>query len=355
MALIDDVFTDLRLQGVVFSRMTLRGDWGYAKSQLQGAPFHLVVSGEAWVLTGPQAEPRRLGEGDVAVLSHGDAHVLLSAPGARTRPWSEVIAREGLGHWSPGVRFKTCDLVLGEGAPETVLISGVFAFHDPRPNPLLEALPAIMVATSDADLQALAGLLDREIRTRAPGAEGVGGKLADLLLAQVVRRQLASSDTPLGWLKGLADPEISRALSAIHRTPERRWSVELLAREAGMSRSRFAARFRAANRPGAARLPDPAPDVPRRRRSGDAPHSARRAGGGGGLRIRGRLQQGLPALVRARPDRLPASAYADRAGRSHGPLRRSLSDGSGGFGLALTLTTGLTMKERRYAPDRPTR
>lgn len=244
MALIDDVFSDLRLQSVVFSRMTLRGDWGFAKSRLQGAPFHLVVSGEAWV-AGPSGEPRRLGEGDVAVLSHGDAHRLLSRPDAPARPWSEVIAHEGLGHWSPGVRYKTTDLVLGDGAGETVLISGVFAFHDPRPNLLLEALPAAMVAPADADLRALAGLLDREIRTRAPGAEGVGGKLADLLLAQVVRRQLASSDAPLGWLRGLADPEISRALSAIHRAPERRWSVESLAREAGMSRSRFAARFRA--------------------------------------------------------------------------------------------------------------
>ena len=245
MALIDDVFSDLRLQGVVFSRMRLRGDWGFAKSELQGAPFHLVVGGEAWVAAGPRGEPRRLGPGDIAVLSHGDPHLLLSAPGARARPWSEVIAHEGLGRWSPGVRYKTTDLVLGEGACETVLISGVFAFQDPRPNLLLEALPALMVATSDADLRALAGLLDREILTRAPGAEGVGGKLADLLLAQVVRRQLASSDTPLGWLKGLADPEIAGALSAIHRAPERRWSVELLAREAGMSRSRFAARFRA--------------------------------------------------------------------------------------------------------------
>lgn len=245
MALIDDVFSDLRLQGVVFSRMTLRGDWGYAKPDLQGAPFHLVVSGEAWVVADALGEPRRLGAGDVAVLSHGDPHLLLSGPGARTRPWSEIVAREGLGGWSPGERFKTCDLVLGEGAPETVLISGVFAFHDPRPNPFLQGLPAVMVARSDADLQAVAGLLDREIRTRAPGAEGVGGKLADLLLAQVIRRQLTSSEAPAGWLRGLADPEISGALSAIHRTPERRWSVELLAREAGMSRSRFAARFRA--------------------------------------------------------------------------------------------------------------
>ena len=244
-ALIDEVFADLRLPSVVFSRMTLRGDWGFDKACLPGAPFHLVVCGEAWVAGPSGVEPRRLGAGDMAVLSHGDPHQLLSRPGAPTVSWREVIAQEKIPRWTPGVRFKTLDLVLGRGAPETVLISGVFAFLDPRPNPLLEALPRLMVATSDADLDALTGLLDRELTTRAPGAEGVGGMLADLLFAQVVRRQLASSDAPLGWLKGLADPEISGALSAIHRTPERRWSVELLAREAGMSRSRFAARFRA--------------------------------------------------------------------------------------------------------------
>lgn len=244
MPLIDELFAELRLQSVVFSRMTLRGDWGFDKDALRGAPFHLVVSGEAWVVGGRDHPPRRLGPGDVAILSHGDAHRLLSRPGASARPWREVIVHERLTHWTPGVRYKTTDLVLGEGAPETVLISGVFAFEDPRPNPLLEVLPDLMVATSDADLEALAGLLDRELALRPPGSEGVGGKLADLLFAQVVRRQLASEATPRGWLRGLTDPEVSKALRAIHREPARRWSVELLAQEAGMSRSRFAARFR---------------------------------------------------------------------------------------------------------------
>jgi AraC-like DNA-binding protein len=47
-----------------------------------------------------------------------------------------------------------------------------------------------------------------------------------------------------GWLGALRDPQIGAALALIHRTPDQDWSVATLARQVGMSRSTFAARFR---------------------------------------------------------------------------------------------------------------
>jgi AraC-like DNA-binding protein len=68
--------------------------------------------------------------------------------------------------------------------------------------------------------------------------------LADILIIQAIRSWLDSApDANQGWLAALRDKQIGRALSAIHRAPEKAWSVTSLAKEAGMSRSGFSARF----------------------------------------------------------------------------------------------------------------
>ena len=46
-----------------------------------------------------------------------------------------------------------------------------------------------------------------------------------------------------GWLAGLRDPAVSRALALMHADIAHPWSVEELAREAGLSRSGLAERF----------------------------------------------------------------------------------------------------------------
>ena len=50
---------------------------------------------------------------------------------------------------------------------------------------------------------------------------------------------------PPGLLTGLADPQLSRTLTALHEAPGEPWSLAQMAQQAGMSRSAFAARFKA--------------------------------------------------------------------------------------------------------------
>jgi AraC-like DNA-binding protein len=69
--------------------------------------------------------------------------------------------------------------------------------------------------------------------------------LAQIMLVQVLRLWLAyGTDKPAGWLAALSDPRLTRALSAMHAEPARRWTLAELGVIAGMSRSVFAARFR---------------------------------------------------------------------------------------------------------------
>jgi transcriptional regulator GlxA family with amidase domain len=98
--------------------------------------------------------------------------------------------------------------------------------------------------TPQAWLSSTVKSLETEVDSGRPGAGAVAARLADILLIQAVRAHLASAAPEYrGWLRGIVDPRVSRALSCIHARPERRWSVAALAEVSGMSRSRFAERF----------------------------------------------------------------------------------------------------------------
>lgn len=250
MTLIDDVLEGLRLRSAVFSRMTLRGEWGFAKDALQGAPFHLLLSGEAWLQVKGESEGVALQAGDIVILPRGDPHLFLARPGAPAVPWRAVAESRGWAPWRPGSRFKAVDLEFGTGDPHTRLVSGVYAFEDPRRNPLLDALPSLLLMRASADsvparaASAMPPLMEAEILSGSPGAESVCTRLADIVFIQTVRHYLGEAEAlPQGWLRGMTSSELAPVLSAIHRSPERPWTVETLAREGGMSRSRFAARF----------------------------------------------------------------------------------------------------------------
>lgn len=250
MAVIDQVLARLHLRSTVFARMTLAGEWGFAKDALGGAPFHLVLSGQACVRLPHDGGTYALGAGDIAILPCGEPHDLLARPDTVTTPWRRMMEEHHWEPWRSDTRFKAVDLRHGSGEPVTRLISGVFSFDDDRPNPLLSALPSVMVmrasngsAASDA-LTMIATLLDDEIGSGRPGAENVATRLADILFVQAIRQQIAAAEAlPQGWLRGIADPELGPAIALIHREPDRPWSVAALANAVGMSRSRFAVRF----------------------------------------------------------------------------------------------------------------
>ncbi|HEX3770405.1 MAG TPA: AraC family transcriptional regulator, partial [Polyangiaceae bacterium] len=118
---------------------------------------------------------------------------------------------------------------------------------DARPyNPLLSALPRVMHVRS-----AGAGVIPRFIEialaeSLAPrsGSECVLARLSELLFVEVVRRYVA--DLPpeqTGWLAGLRDDTIGRALEKLHQRPAHPWTLEELAKECAMSRSSLAERF----------------------------------------------------------------------------------------------------------------
>jgi AraC-like DNA-binding protein len=116
-------------------------------------------------------------------------------------------------------------------------------------NPLLATLPpALHVRAASASpgdpLSRLVDFTLAESRERRAGGECVRLRLSELMFVEVVRRHLAAmpaEDT--GWLAGLRDPVVGRALLLLHDRPAEAWTLDRLARDAAASRSAHAERF----------------------------------------------------------------------------------------------------------------
>ena len=76
------------------------------------------------------------------------------------------------------------------------------------------------------------------------GRQHVLNRLFEVVIIELLRGSLSSPETQQGMLLGLAHPQLSKAITAIHAEPERPWDLNSLSAKAGMSRSGFAAAFK---------------------------------------------------------------------------------------------------------------
>ncbi|KYF68797.1 hypothetical protein BE11_03040, partial [Sorangium cellulosum] len=197
----------------------------------------------AWLSVDKTDEPRvALSGGDLAVLPLGHAHALRDHPRSTTRSFQEIA------RCSPHATHGVIHIDLGAKGPETTFITGGFVLDDPLATPILAALPPLIRMTPDAE-PAVPSFLEniqfitREVETNRPGSEIVLLRMADVMFIQILRAYLARLPEGGGFLGALRDPSTAAALGAMHRRAEEPWTVASLAKEAGVSRSVFAARF----------------------------------------------------------------------------------------------------------------
>lgn len=231
----------LRMSGVLYCRSELTAPWGIDLPAMPDTVmFHVVTTGGAWLVV--DGEPaRELRVGDMSLVSTGEGHVLLSAPDVKATPLFECD-RDTTTEW-----FET--LSIDGGGEATQLICGAVRFDDPAVRQLIELLPrTIMIASLQSSqmewFRSTLNLLTAEAAARRPGHETVITRLADILIVQAIRHWIdADPAAQQGWLRGLRDRHVGRALALIHAEPARAWTLPDLAREVGLSRSAFSARF----------------------------------------------------------------------------------------------------------------
>jgi AraC-like DNA-binding protein len=241
--LLSDVLTDLRADAVVTGRFTLSAPWAIRKPAVAGAPFR-TCAGSPFFLVVAGAAPVHVEPGDFVLLPHGDEHVMASSLDEPPVPFDTLMADKGI-----RPRFDTpLEFVAGGGGATSDLYTGIVIYRDIVRSPLFSVLPPLIhVRANDAAVAPwLASTLQsfiEESMACQPGWAVAATRLADVLFVQLLRAHLQSSANHTGWLRGLTDAQIGRAMALMHRDPRRDWQLASLAAEAGMSRSRFCARF----------------------------------------------------------------------------------------------------------------
>jgi AraC-like DNA-binding protein len=247
---LSEVLRALRLTGAVFFDVHAVAPWVaeappaplVGPQILPGAEhvieYHLVTAGAAWAGLLDQP-PVQMMPGDIVVFPQGDPHVMSSQPGMRSPPnLADFRQDQAL----PYV------VNLGAGSGVTTQIVCGFLGCDAHPfNPMLATLPRMLLVRgrgASSMREQLVQVAVAESQQRRAGSACALSRLSELLFIEVVRDYLAElPDDSAGWLGGLRDPMIGRALSALHGRPAHGWTLEELAREVGASRSVLAERF----------------------------------------------------------------------------------------------------------------
>jgi AraC-like DNA-binding protein len=215
--------------------------------------YHIVTRGSCWagVLDAPPVE---LHAGDILLIPHGDAYVIASsAPRCgdashANDAHADDAALEFFRQMAAGeLPFTVTEGEGGQAA--TQLICG-FLGCDTKPfNPVVAALPALVHMRPPADratdrVHALIDYTLAEARRPTPGGHTVLVRVSELMFIELMRRYVAEApELEAGWLTALRDPVVGRALTLLHRTPAAAWTLEGVAAQVGVSRTRLAESF----------------------------------------------------------------------------------------------------------------
>jgi AraC-like DNA-binding protein len=253
MDVLSEVLSAVRLDGALFFNAEFSAPWCMRSSGAEGIasflpapgahviPFHFLTDGRAYASL-DDGERVELSAGDIVILPGGDAHLLgngcRQAPVDSFKTFAKNVA-EGL----KLVRY-------GGGGEITRFVCGYMACDPRMCDMFLAGLPRILKVPVAAGPSG--EWIENSIRFSVGASSGseagsslVVGKLSEVLFVETLRRYISTLPAEqTGWLAGLRDPILTRAISQLHRDPARNWTVASLAKEVGLSRTRLAERFR---------------------------------------------------------------------------------------------------------------
>jgi AraC-like DNA-binding protein len=259
--ILSDVLRSVRLRGALFFHVSASSRWAAEAPPARDIAaavmpksehvmeYHVVTRGSCWgAIVGQQ--PVRLEQGDVILFPHGDPHVISSAPGMRASPDAARRLLDGRLHRPFSLHYDGVEArvgVAGDDPRDTTLVCG-FLGCDLRPfNPLIAALPRLMhLSVSDNEAWILHFMCQAvsESQSRRPGGEAMLERMSEMMFVDAVRRYVDTlPEESRGWLAGLRDRFVGRALALMHAEPAAEWSVDELGKRVGLSRSALHERF----------------------------------------------------------------------------------------------------------------
>lgn len=203
-------------------------------------PYHFVVEGGLHVRMEDGLE-FELGPGDSVMFPRNDLHLLGSDVSRLPVPSRDIVEHP--------IEGGLDTIVVGKGGPRTRIVCGFLGAEEVRGNPVIDALPAVLCLnardrSSSEWIQSTFQYAAEQIATGRLGSEVVMSKLSELLFVEAIQRYAETlTGEHVGWLAGLKDRFVSRAMALLHARIGDPWTLDDLARDVGLSRTALAARF----------------------------------------------------------------------------------------------------------------
>ena len=260
--ILSDVLRGVRLRGAIFFYLSFGREWAtgappakdIAALVLPGADhvmeYHVVTRGAAWAAIVGQP-PVQLAPGDIVMFPHGDAHVLSSRPDLKAQfvdaDWISANRR-----YRPPITLNALgdnqDMRIDKPASGalTNIVCGFWGCDLKPFNPLIAQLPSMLHLPAGQDGAWIIEVLQQAINAsceKRPGSEVVLERISEVMFVQAVSRHIANTRTETGWIAGLQDRHVGRALALLHSNPTAAWTVDELGQRVGLSRSALHERF----------------------------------------------------------------------------------------------------------------
>lgn len=243
MDLLSNILNVMKLSGTLYFRTSFTSPWGVEVPRFENVSrFHYVHRGRCFAKIEGHDEPIFLEQGDLVIITRGALHKLSDPAEVETLTVDQVVAESG---------FRGRGALVYGGADaghETQLICGHFAFDPGASHVLIDALPQYMHIkdygkVSPDWLDDTLKIIGSELGRDQLGSDLIALKLSEIIFTQAIRHYLESDGKGRRGLAGFADPNIRPALEAMHQDPATQWTVDGLARIAGVSRTGFSNRF----------------------------------------------------------------------------------------------------------------
>ncbi len=254
MDVLSEVLKTVKLDGAVFYNAEFSAPWCVRSPASRVlAPylladsrhviiFHLLTEGRGYGQVEENSRPVPLNAGDIIIFPHGDPHILRNGPPVKPMDSEQELERM----LAQGLKVSR----MGGGGEISKFICGYMACEPQLSRVFLGGLPPVLKVNirSDASGQWLENSLRYSVDNTdvsKPGGEAVLAKMSEVLFIETLRRFIAHlPPEQTGWLAGVRDREVGKALALLHRRPAHPWTIASLGLEVGISRSVLAERFR---------------------------------------------------------------------------------------------------------------
>ena len=185
------------------------------------------------------------------MFPHGDAHVLSSAPDSKAqivdaewisahRHYDRPITLNDLGN------HRGMEIAKPAAGALTNIVCGFWGC-DARPfNPLIAQLPSMLHLPAGRNGASILDTLQQAVHASSegqPGSDVVLERISEVMFVQAVGRHIAEAREETGWIAGLRDRHVGRALALLHGKPAEAWTLDELGQRIGLSRSALHDRF----------------------------------------------------------------------------------------------------------------